>query len=331
MHNQFSRRPNLWEKISILNARDMQIWDTYQFQCLDGDNGGISTPATPIGIGGSGVQLANGNSLVQGSVATSLGGRMQLGASDYLQFSGGTYSYKRIAPMWQMCPGDQASGAANSLQVVTSPAYGVQSLGATSGAAVMPIPSRYLHQGATLGTVILRARLLQPPSSVVVGSYLFFGINAAGTTQPSVGGSLTSSWAASHAYALNSFVKPLATQNGYVFQATSISGTGTSGGSEPVWPTTIGLTVTDNPGANQIVWTCAGYIGTVTPPPTTTQGVYAGGQPQQIPLSLFGASGSAFVIDTTTYTYSIQLLFNQYWVFHSLELDFSGITDTHFA
>lgn len=74
----------------------------------------------------------------------------------------------------------------------------------------------------------------------------------------------TAPWLASTSYALNSYVIPTVA-NGFYYQATSVSGTHTSGASEPTWPTTIGLTVTDNAGANQIVWTCSGVTpGTIT-------------------------------------------------------------------
>lgn len=65
------------------------------------------------------------------------------------------------------------------------------------------------------------------------------------------------SWAASTAYALNSIRRPTpANRNGWMYKATAISGTGTSGGSEPTWPTALNETVVDNSGANQITWTC---------------------------------------------------------------------------
>lgn len=56
--------------------------------------------------------------------------------------------------------------------------------------------------------------------------------------------------------AVGMYVKPTnANRNGRTFVCTSVAGTHTTGGSEPTWPSTDGGTVTDNPGANQIVWT----------------------------------------------------------------------------
>lgn len=64
-----------------------------------------------------------------------------------------------------------------------------------------------------------------------------------------------STWAASTVYALNAYVVPNP-GTGFFYKATSVSGSGTSGTSQPTFPTTIGATVTDNAGGNQIVWTC---------------------------------------------------------------------------
>lgn len=55
-------------------------------------------------------------------------------------------------------------------------------------------------------------------------------------------------WASVTAYALGAYVKPT-TPNGYRYECTTA---GTSGTSEPTWPTTIGATVTDG----TVVWTC---------------------------------------------------------------------------
>ena len=67
-----------------------------------------------------------------------------------------------------------------------------------------------------------------------------------------------SDWAASTAYSLNDRVKPV-TENGYYYVCSSA---GTSGGTEPTWPTKDGDTVVDS-GAT---WTCRdiSYVFTVT-------------------------------------------------------------------
>lgn len=61
------------------------------------------------------------------------------------------------------------------------------------------------------------------------------------------------SWAATTAYGSDTtanYVRPT-TGNGFVYRAT---GSGTSGASEPTWPTTIGATVVDS----GVTWTCIG-------------------------------------------------------------------------
>lgn len=74
----------------------------------------------------------------------------------------------------------------------------------------------------------------------------------------SAGWTAVAQWAANTVYAVGSYVRQLATPtvgNERVFKATSTSGTGTSGASEPSWSLNDGATTTDNAGANQIVWT----------------------------------------------------------------------------
>jgi phage tail sheath protein FI len=59
-------------------------------------------------------------------------------------------------------------------------------------------------------------------------------------------------WANAHAYAVGSLILD---SNGNTERVTAISGSGTSGGSAPTWPTAVGGTVVDNPGGNQVSWT----------------------------------------------------------------------------
>lgn len=58
----------------------------------------------------------------------------------------------------------------------------------------------------------------------------------------------TNQWVASTAYSLGDTTKPT-TENGYIYKATAA---GTSDSSEPIWPTTIGGTVTDG----GVTWEC---------------------------------------------------------------------------
>jgi hypothetical protein len=65
-------------------------------------------------------------------------------------------------------------------------------------------------------------------------------------------------WVTATAYAVGIFRRPTV-KNGYRYKVTAVAGTGTTGAAEPVWPTTIGTTVVDNGGANQITWTCQAF------------------------------------------------------------------------
>lgn len=56
-------------------------------------------------------------------------------------------------------------------------------------------------------------------------------------------------WAATTAYSLENLRRPLAARNGYYYEVTTA---GTSGGTEPTWPTTVGNTVVDG----TVTWTC---------------------------------------------------------------------------
>lgn len=64
-------------------------------------------------------------------------------------------------------------------------------------------------------------------------------------------------WAAATAYELGDTVRAVGTAgNGYYYEVVAVVGTGTSGATQPTWPTTPGVTVIDNAGANQLTWAC---------------------------------------------------------------------------
>lgn len=66
-------------------------------------------------------------------------------------------------------------------------------------------------------------------------------------------------WEPSRNYVAGEYVVPSDGKSDaapYIYKATSVSGSGISSVGEPSWPTVLTNTVTDNAGANQIVWTC---------------------------------------------------------------------------
>lgn len=83
--------------------------------------------------------------------------------------------------------------------------------------------------------------------------------------------STLTAWSVATAYTAAQFRRPT-TANGFRYEVTSIAGSGTShAATEPTWPTTIGATVTDNAGANQVVWTCRSNAVTDANCPNTRQ------------------------------------------------------------
>jgi len=69
----------------------------------------------------------------------------------------------------------------------------------------------------------------------------------------------TDAWEPSTAYAFGVFVRPRV-PNGFRYQVNGLSGTGTSGASDPAWGLIVGDNTIDNPGANQISWRCQTYV-----------------------------------------------------------------------
>jgi len=79
----------------------------------------------------------------------------------------------------------------------------------------------------------------------------YVGLITTKTTYTTVG-----TWTASTRYAVGDVIIPNAfSSTNHIYYVSAISGTGTSGSTEPTWPTTAAGTVVDNSGANQITWT----------------------------------------------------------------------------
>jgi hypothetical protein len=128
----------------------------------------------------------------------------------------------------------------------------------------------FYGQAATIthANSLFRANRVPHPTTGAAPTRIYYGENFNGVLYASVAyasgdirhhyldDSTLTAWAAATAYTVGLFRRPI-TANGFRYEVTSISGSGTSHATtEPTWPTTIGSTVTDNAGANQVVWTC---------------------------------------------------------------------------
>jgi phage tail sheath gpL-like len=164
----------------------------------------------------------------------------------------------------------RASGKAVSLPVLigdTPSAFTTRAVGLINGA----LTGRFqISATASTGNSII---VWKTPGVRGNQAIVFVDTSQAGST----GLSFTlsgSAWVTATVYPVNSYVVPTV-GNGFYYKATAISGTGTSGASQPTWPTTVGTTVIDNSGANQITWTCWGAIDGASS--SNTYGVQLGG------------------------------------------------------
>jgi len=126
----------------------------------------------------------------------------------------------------------------------TATIYGITSL------AAMPLNSElwldvvYLGSSGTPWTGLLASTRVSNP--LTAGSAL--------TADTSSWDGGATAWAPSTPYTVGTIRKASGTNAGRLFIVTSISGSGTSGGSDPFAGLVDGGSVTDNPGGNQVIW-----------------------------------------------------------------------------
>lgn len=345
MHFDFIRPGGLWPSESVPSATDYQRFDVQQDKTINGDLGGVTVvPKSPIIIGGSGLASAFG--IATGGVATRSGGRIFTGGNtDLPVLNARTRTIVFPALKAGVSVGPNVNHDHQLEEGYLQPVFG--DFGAGIAFPDQPtffmvnIPKRCAHNGARLFTASMQFIIRTRPQAVPTGGpfprFTLIGHNYTGNVTagfPTPGNlvafSSPATWSAVTPHSVGDYVGPRATgsQNGYYFQVSSISGTGTTGSSEPTWPSTVGATVIDNPGANQIVWTCIGRNGIYPLKGATADSYYNGGGVQSVYFDPDPASGSN-ILDNGSNRYAFyfpQAAIDPAMVLVSFTLHYGSIT-----
>jgi hypothetical protein len=324
-HNVFSRRPNLWTSATVINARDLSLWDLNQFKGVDGDNGGTWTPKMPIGIGGAGVQLSD-NSFLSGGFQTALGGRAVLGASDFPIFSASSRTRTVRFPLRGL-PGSTGFLLKQNFEVGGRPIHRSGWFDPNAAVVWFPIDPRFMHDGANIAAVRVYGfqtqflPILSSPATVL--QVRFYRVDGVVATF-----NVTAQWIPSHNYTLGTNVLPLGaqTQTGLYYTVTT-AGMSSGAGQPNPWPSVIGNTVVDG----GVTWTATAAAGTIPQAsPYYANSYYNNGLPWTIvtnPAYLgtppTGSASHSWSIGITQDAAS--------WCWTAAEIDYTAIPNMSFA
>ena len=156
-HNDNVQLYGVWPVPIVPTPKRLSALDDAIAKMLNADDGGAWSPTTPIIIGGAGMNLTTASSQILGGVTTKNGGRLVLGNNDFPTFSA-TRTRSLVMPI---LPSVIDGGNQD-----VSPSFGcLRSLipDTNVGAQlIVPIPKRYMHNGALLATATLTWRVGQP-------------------------------------------------------------------------------------------------------------------------------------------------------------------------
>jgi hypothetical protein len=331
-HLEHIRPGGVYAPEMVLGASDAQRFDVNQSKLLSGDLGGTYTPSKPIVIGGAGFS-GTGVTGFNGGVATALGGRIY-GFTDFPQCN--ARSRTLFVPIIECaCRADLATQAGGGLredafiQAAISGAtpYGLSFTPNTQNVYI-EIPRRYTHHQARVASIAVHFVIAVQPAAVpgtLPGIFAYatsdVGVQTAFTPSP-----LVVPWAAGTTYAVGAYADPAVAVhvNGFYAKATAIT-TGVSGSTEPVWPSTIGVTVVDA----GVTWTTTGRDGrypylSPTGIVVTPSSYYSGGAGQTLELDLDGFVNNT--IDTTSNRYTVLVSPDPTMILTGLTLSFDSIT-----
>ena len=265
---------------------------------------GVYRPATPIVIGGQGMIIDAGACF--GGASTATGGRIIMAAAGGIlpHLSPSRSRTLVVSLVGHTETLETSSGG--PVEVVTSDiiGYGVIAPLLPSGALptfAVNVPGRYMHIGARLASIAVRYKFWRQPTVVPTEP-----LSLAVVAYPLVGASTIAlapqyfvnaiSWSPSWTVTTSGIYATGATYqsaNGLFFRAL---GTGTTGATEPTWPTTIGATVVDG----GVTWQAIGRSGIldVRPSAVSLSQYYGSGSAQEMGLDFDPSPDPA--IDATT-------------------------------
>jgi len=312
-HGDFVRPGGQWPAELVPGAQDAQRLDELQRRSINGDLGGTWNPKQPVVIGGAGTELGSA-SYFFGGVTTRTGGRLIAPAAPVIN---DIRSQVLTVPVRELGLRVQPNLSLRFDACVARPGTrrGVSfNQGQVPGLLGLTIPRRYLHDQQKLVTVAIEFFITRRPGSVPALAMKMVPQEHAydGTLHPctpsTIGGI---SWASGVAHALGDYIMPSsqAHNNGYYFKASTITGAGHTGATEPNWAslTSVGQTINDyaTPGTNGVVWTMTGRSGWLSTLGATVDSYYANGAAQLLaldpdPASTFGMNKITNQYDSAT-------------------------------
>lgn len=218
-------------------------------------------PTSPIYVGGSGVNLSAGTSLV-GGVRTERGGSITLGASDLVPQLSPPRTRSIFMSMVGVTSGSSSAYGDHAIAMLPNGAVTI-----AQGVSV-PVPSRFLHHNGTskLTSVVVSYVTSTDLITLSPPGFTFVALDSSGNlttpTIPFVTGP-SQIWTATTGYTTGQYVRPVITiQNTAVLAGSYFRclANGTSGGSPPSWNFTPGSTTPDG-GTS---WLCIGGAGAFT-------------------------------------------------------------------
>jgi len=353
-HSDYVRPGGQWSNEMVPGANDYQRFDAGQAKGINGDGGGSYAPTGPIVFGGfNALNLTTSASQLSGGLSTATGGRIQLDTgygnnqpvlvsplSDTIVLS----LQDLISPI-----ADSVSGLSSWLQddntslTDAGGVIGVQTVLTASNALFLPVPSRYLHQGASFSKLRLHFRVPNKPATNAVLPSLAFGVFPY-FTATGLFGSIApnfSAWVSGATYAVGNYVIPITTHtNGYYYKATAIT-TGIAGSNPAIFDghTTIGASFTDG----GVTWTTTGLSGQLSQVGLDAATYYNNGQPQVLEFDFDNPDPAHLAtnqIDHGDYAYAIlvggegdptqQVVASINMLLHSIEIQMANIVDLRF-